>query len=139
MSGYGPRQSYLLLAGDRQFIKIIGLHTIQSQETQDGSGFHFCKIAIIGPAKGADHHIFKDSHSSGDLHDLKSSSNPFPVRHKGFESCDLLSFEDHLPGIGLMITNDTVKKSRLARAIGTDDADDLAGRNRSAEIFQSGG
>src|SRR4030042_4038963 len=74
LSGYGPCQTYLLLCCDRQFIKMISFHTIQSQEAKDGSSLHFCKVAIIGPAQGADHHIFKDSHSSGDLHDLKGSS-----------------------------------------------------------------
>src|SRR5512136_739122 len=82
-------------------------------------------MAIIGPAKGTDHHIFKDSHSCGNLCELKGPADSLPVGHKGFESRDFLPFEDHLPGIGLMKTDDAVEKGGLTSAVRTDQPDDF--------------
>jgi len=80
---------------------------------------------MIHPAKGAHHHIFKDGHSCGDLHDLEGSANPFPIGHKWLQSSDVLPFEEHLPGIGLVVTDDAVEQGCLTGTIGADQADDF--------------
>jgi hypothetical protein len=56
---------------------------------------------------------------------LKSSANPLPIGHEGFESSDLLSFEDHLPGVGFMVADDTVEQGCFAGPIRTDQTDDF--------------
>src|SRR5512139_4030890 len=101
-------------------------YAIHPKKAENSSGLDLREIALIGPAKGAYHHILKNRHSGGDLHELKGPADAFAVGHEGFEPGDLFPLEDHLSRGGLMVAYNAVEQRCLPGAIRTDETDNFS-------------
>ena len=89
-----------------------------------------------GLALGPDHHVL-DRRQPGEQADaLQRAGDPEPGELVRANPVQHGLAEPHAAGVGAHEAADDVEQRRLARAVGADDADDLAGRDRQRDVVE---
>src|SRR5262245_2081676 len=84
--------------------------------------------------KRADHHVLDHGHLAERLELLKGAPDSAPADLVGPEPVDGDAVEEDLPGVGRDKAREHVEERGLARAVGADDADELARRDPKGDL-----
>ena len=91
---------------------------------------------LAGLTIGADHHVVEDGEALGEARNLEGAAEP--PRRDAFDAAERQgpAVELHLSAIGRVDAGYDVEQRRLARAVGPDQADDLARPDLKADAAE---
>src|SRR5271168_3993863 len=87
---------------------------------------------------GGHHQILDHRHAFEGARNLEAARNPAPRAHVRRQPRDVLAAKDHGRGLGTEGTGNAVDQRGLAGAVGTDQAEALAGLDIDADIVERG-
>ena len=82
----------------------------------------------------ADHDVLNGGHVAEEANVLKGAGDAQTRNPVGGTAVEAVAIKEYIALVNLIEAGDAVEKGRLARAIGTDDADDALARNSKIHV-----
>src|SRR6266581_985889 len=121
----GPRELQELLLPVGEAPAVLGAQGREVDERDELLG-PLARDPVGHPERGHREHVFENRHLPEDARDLERPRDALAEDLVGLEAGEVLSVVDHLAAVGLEEARQEVERRRLARAVGADEAGDLA-------------